>query len=417
MRINKLRLAIKTTAASVIAMGLAGQPAMAQSEDMETRLNNLERQIERMKAGQAADSGVKIPGTDTTISLSGYVKLDMIYDSDQDLGDSLDPTVLDTGSDGGDPSFRMHARQSRLRLGTVTPTSAGEVETTIEVDFYGGGGNELFSNSRGLRLRHAYGELGGFLAGQTWSNFMQFTAYPTTVDFNGPVGVSFIRQAQVRYTMPVSGGAFSVSAENPETSGFEESRDVLPDLTARYKWSNGGGGFEVSGLARQLRTDSALATGDDSTFGYGVSIAGRIDLTDSTSLMASAVFGDGIGRYLYSSFSNDDSSATRTGVGEAYISPNGDLEAIEAFGYNVAASHQWTPKFTSSLSYGVLEGDQPGDLFPVSFETLQSVHFSNFYQVVEPLVLGVELSYADKELKNGESADNTRLQLAAQYSF
>ncbi|WP_018404115.1 DcaP family trimeric outer membrane transporter [Marinobacter gelidimuriae] len=326
-------------------------------------------------------------------------------------------TALDTANNKSNGAFQAHARQSRIIIGTATPTDAGVVKTRFEGDFFGGGGNEIFSNSNGLRIRHAYGELGGLLAGQTWSNFMHFTAYPTTVDFNGPVGVSFIRQAQVRYTMPMGGGALSVSAENAETTGFKGSRDVLPDFTARYKWAGDGGGIEFAGLARQLQTDDPAATGDDSAFAYGLMLAGRLNVTNSTTLMAGAIFGDGVGRYLYTSFSNNDSGVGRSGIGEGYIDPNGDLEAIEAFGFNVAASQQWTPKFKSGLSYGRVEGDQPENLFPNSFETLQSVHFSNFYQVADPVTLGLELSFVDKELMNGDSADNTRLQASAQFSF
>lgn len=417
MQTNKLRLAIRATLA-LAAAGLVSTSVQAQSAtELQTQINDLQRQLDDMADSKGAE-GWMVPGTNTTVTIGGYVKLDMIYDFDQDMGDSLFVAGLDTANSESDPSFRAHAQQSRVRIKTTTPTDVGDVKTTVEGDFFGGGGNEIFSNSRGLRLRHAYGELNGLLAGQTWTNFMQFTAYPSTVDFDGPVGVSFIRQAQLRYTMPLGGGAnFSVSAENPETTGFDSSRDNAPDLTAKYKWAGSAGGIEVAGLARSFQTDSAAATGDDNAFGYGVLVAGRLNLTDTTTVMAGAIFGDGVGRYIYSSFSNNDSSASRTGIGEAYVDANGNLETIEAYGANVAISQQWTPKFSSGLSYGRVEGDQPEDLFPNSFETLQSVHFSNFYKVADPVTLGLELSFADKELANGESADNTRLQLAAQFDF
>ena len=38
------------------------------------------------------------------------------------------------------------------------------------------------------------------LAGQYWTNFGTLAAYPGTVDFEGPSGITFIRQAQVRWT-------------------------------------------------------------------------------------------------------------------------------------------------------------------------------------------------------------------------
>lgn len=414
MQSNKLRLAIRATAAAAV-LGITSQPALAQSaNELQKQINDLRSQVSEMKA--ASDSkGWLLPGTNTSVTIGGYVKLDMIYDTDQNLGDLGDVTALDTSSDGGDASFRAHARQSRIRLGTSTPTELGEAKTVVEADFYGNGGNEVFSNSRSLRIRHAYGQLNGWLAGQTWSNFMQFIAYPSTVDFNGPVGVTFIRQAQLRYTMGLGDGQLSMSAENSETTGFAGARDTMPDLTARYKWSGSGGGFEVGALGRSFTSDTA--TGDDSAFGYGVMAAGRLNVTSDTSLMAGAIYGDGVGRYLYTSFSNNQSDSTRSGIGAAYIGANGDLETIEAYGFNVAASHAWTPKLTTSLSYGFAEGDQEEALFPTSFKTLQSAHLSNFYQVADPVTVGVEVSYQNKEDANGDAAENTRLQLAAQFSF
>lgn len=415
MHSNKLRMAIRSTAAAAV-LGVASQPVLAQSAaDLQKQIDNMQQQLDQLKPTDGG-KGFVVPGTNTALSINGYVKLDMIFDFDQDMGDTLFAAGLDTGNDESDTSFRAHARQSRLNISTATPTDVGTVKTTIEADFFGGGGNETFSNSRGLRIRHAYGQLNGWLAGQTWSNFMHFTAYPATVDFDGPVGVSFIRQAQLRYTTPVGdGAALSFSAENSEATGFEDSRDNFPDLTAKYKWAGSGGGIEFAVLARSLTSDSA--TGDDNAFGYGLMAAGSINLTNATTLMAGAIFGDGVGRYIYTAQSNNDSTASRSGIGEAYIDSNGDLETVEAWGANVAITQQWTPKFKSGLGYGRVEGDQPSDLFPNSFETLQSVHFSNFYQVADPVTLGLEVSWADKELANGDSADNTRLQLAAQYSF
>jgi len=431
---NKLRLAIRATAAATL-LGFASQPVLAQSTaELQAQIDDMQRQLDQMKPAEGV-KGWMIPGTDTTMSIGGYIKLDMIWDFDQDLGPSAFVAGLDTSNEESDVHFRAHARQTRINLATNTPTSGGNVKTYIEVDFFGSSGNEIFTNANNPRMRHAYGEWNGWLAGQTWTNFMHFTAYPSTVDFDGPVGVSFVRQAQLRYTMPLGeGSSLAFSAENAETTGFEGSRDNFPDLIAKYKWAGSGGGIELAALGRSLTSDSA--TGDDNAFGYGLLAAGRLNLTDSTTLMAGVIFGDGVGRYIYSSFSNgvsevqegtvdandpsdptDDTVLSRTGIGEAYIGANGDLETIEAYGANVAISQKWTSKFSSGLSYGRVEGDQPTDLFPNSFETLQSVHFSNFYQVVDPVTLGLEVSWQDKELANGESADNTRLQLAAQFSF
>ena len=105
----------------------------------------------------------KIPGTNTSVKIGGYVKADFIYDVDADLGDSFAASAIPAdGSDADRKSgnFRSHAKQTRLNFSTWTPTEVGEVKLFIESDFFGQGGNQTFSNSTTFRLRHAYGEIG-----------------------------------------------------------------------------------------------------------------------------------------------------------------------------------------------------------------------------------------------------------------
>ena len=433
---NMKNIAGKRPVRAALALGaglaatLAVTPAAAQDNSLAAlreQLNQLQSRIDEMERKQASETRVaaadvvtkgdlpnsfKLPASNTSVQIGGYLKLDTIFDRDQDLGDTLYVEGLDVSNDRSKGSFRLHARESRLYVKTSTPNELGGLRTHLEVDFFGAGGNEIISNSRNFRIRHAYGELGGFLAGQTWSNFMHFAAYPATVDFDGPVGVSFLRQAQLRYTFPVGPGQLSVSAENPEGTGFADSRDSAPDLTARYSFKLGKAELEAGALVRRLAYDDG--TNDDDAIGGGLMLAGNIPLTDKTKLMAGVIWGDGIGRYLYDASGADDGSG---GIGEAYIDGDGELETIEARGFNIAASHQWTERFLSALSYGRVRGDRPGNLFPTSTKKLESIHFSHFYQLTEPMVLGFEISRAAKEVQNGDSGHATRFQMSAKYSF
>ena len=134
----------------------------------------------------------------------------------------------------------FHARQSRLALGTSTPTGYGDMTTYVEGDFFGAESNES-ANSNGFRVRHAFGSLGRLSAGQTWTNFFNEQAYIETLDFGGPSGEIFVRQAQVRWTEKSSRGEWSVSAESPESliaipgsaTPFRSDSDHAPDFTAR----------------------------------------------------------------------------------------------------------------------------------------------------------------------------------------
>lgn len=431
----KKALLVRTSAHAIaIAAGLAA-PGVAPAsvadgsiEALRAQLNELQFRIDQLEKDQKARPSVvaaadavtkgetegsyKLPGSDTSFQIGGYLKLDAIFDRDQDLGDTLYVEGLNTADEDGNGSFRFHARESRLYVKTSTPNEFGALRTHLEMDFFGAGGNEIISNSRNFRIRHAYGELGGVLAGQTWSNFMHFVAYPPTVDFDGPVGVSFLRQAQLRYTVPAMNGQLSVSAENPEATGFTNSRDSAPDFTARYSWSGDKAAVEAAALLRRLAYDNDA--NDDEAIGYGFLLAGNIALGAATKLMGGVIWGDGIGRYIYDASGVSDGSS---GIGEAYVDADGKLRTIEAYGFNAAITHEWSERLMSVLSYGQTHGDRPGGLFPTSTRRQESIHFSNFYELTEPVTLGFEVSRAAKELQNGDSGHALRFQASARYSF
>lgn len=359
-------------------------------------------------AAQSSGTTIQLGNTGASATLGGYVKLDAIYSIDQDTGDTQDPTALAIGSDAGDKTFRFHARQTRLFLRTAKSTPIGDLKTNLEGDFFGAGGNEVFSNSRTFRIRHAYGSIGGFGAGQTWTNFMQFTAYPSTVDFNGPMGTSFLRQAQVRYTTKSAGGAeWSVALENPEATGFASPKDRFPDVTGRVNWQGERWGLEASAVLRFLEYDTGTAS--DTASGYGVMVSGRYRIADTT-LMGNVIGGKGIGRYLYTA----SGAANGAGIGEARIAADGSLETIKAYGGQVAIMQRWTRIFSSVLSYGRTSGDRPE---PISTRKLESAHFASFWTPIPEVTFGAELSWQRKALQSGESADARRIQFSAQYNF
>src|SRR6185436_12491012 len=142
---------------------------------------------------------ISIPGTNISIQIGGFVQLDAITDSntigskDSFIVSSI-PTVNESA---GQTNFS--ARQTRLFIKTEAPTNWGQLVTYLEGDFFGPDGTDF-------RLRHAYGEIGNkhkFLAGQTWSTFMDASTYPAIFDYQGPNGMILVRQPMLRYTEKV----------------------------------------------------------------------------------------------------------------------------------------------------------------------------------------------------------------------
>lgn len=376
-------------------------------------LQELQARVAALEAAQAEQGRIIVPAG-TTFEFGGYIKADGIYDFDQGQGDTINIGGLVLGApDGG--GFRAHARQSRFWFKTTTDTDQGPLKTHLEFDFFGGGGNQIFSNSYQPRLRHAYGTWNGFLAGQTWTNFMPISFYPDTLDFQGPSGIPFIRQAQLRYTWnPSEQLAISASLENSEFSGrnaagllgetagngFNANLDSVPDVTLAAQWTGDRAAVRGAAVLRELNSPGDL----DSETGWGVNLAGSADLWQGGKIVGSLTYGDGIGRYIID------------GVGQdAFVDPAGQLQTITATGATVQVSHEFSPTITAALAAGYYDVDET--FAPTDTDNLTTVHASLFWKPNKKIRIGGEVIYGEREFASGATEDATRLQTSVQFNF
>lgn len=174
-------------------------------------------------------------GENVAMKIGGYVKADFIYDFDPiDSTDFFDPTSIPVGAIPW-TNTRFHARQTRMSLDTRWVADENPVRVFVEGDFYG--------DDNSFRMRHAYGEVGSLLVGQTWTTFTDVNAAPATLDFEGSVSNVNRRQAQVRWTQQVlhEDLKLALAAENtqfdvvPPAGITGESRTPSPDLVTRLR--------------------------------------------------------------------------------------------------------------------------------------------------------------------------------------
>ncbi|HRN60328.1 MAG TPA: DcaP family trimeric outer membrane transporter [Chiayiivirga sp.] len=439
---TKIARAVLFTA--LLAVGLAG-PALAQGERelaLEARVAELERlvqalmsqqqsqgaQIEEVKAVQvqppASPVGKPViqstsltpaaaPGT--TIRLGGYVKADFMVTrtgdgqlADGAVGRALYlPSQIPVGGTSSGTEYDAHAKFSRVNLGIDSVTEAGnKFGAFFEVDFFGNAlGNQSATNTYGTTLRHAYMTWNGWLAGQTWSNLMDLTAMPETVDFIGPTdAIVFVRQAQLRYTA----GGFSAALENPETvlvGAGASDRGATPDLTLRYGWKGDWGAFGVGAIARQLRVDRSGAS--DSALGAGFTLGGKWVMGASDDLRYQLTVGDGISRYIGLAI-----------TGDAALDADGHLDLIGARAGYIGWRHAFTPKLRSNLVYA--RSDYDNDIVLTgagATKTVQSLRANLFYSPLPKVDVGAELMFGKREVEGGADGDLTRLQFTTKYSF
>src|SRR6202007_3078282 len=156
-----------------------------------------------------------------TVDIYGHVMLDSGYEfgqSDPNWFDVMRPTKLAASNGQFAPDGKVYfgVRQTRFGVKTSTPTGLGPLKTVFEFELFGTG---VDAGQTTFRLRHAYGELGHFGAGQTWTVFGDVDAFPNSFEYWGPNGLVWFRNVQFRW-MPLQGrNALTIGLERPGASG------------------------------------------------------------------------------------------------------------------------------------------------------------------------------------------------------
>jgi len=392
----------------------------------------------------------RVPGTDTSVRLYGFAKLNMIEDlGPRNRSDALSSGIpLDHGAGGGrtNGDFQASARRSRLGIETRTPFSRefGEVRTQLEFDFAGQTNDlttQATNNSYTPRLRQAFAEFGNFeaggwgtvLVGQSNSLFNDNVLIPLQwLNDWTPLGGSGVRQAQLRYTHRFAGGlTTSIALENSYSDVTSTSGTSYPD-------SNGGAGFGISeapdlaaqaiyqgdwgftalrGVVREVRIDNGVASSaasryNDTTVGYGLGFTGALNLLDKRLVLASTVnFGKGLGRYLNSS-SNGYGAVTDFGL-NGISGAQAKIDAVQVLSGIVGAQYHWSDKWrTNAMLHGVrlnypsyvhdfagCAGASSGTVCDGVNRDIWASVINLIYSPVKPIDLGIEYVHEERRLE------------------
>jgi hypothetical protein len=329
---------------------LAVLAAPAAAQDQATELAELRDRVAQLETRSGNRLRFNI-GSGTTMTVYGYIKADFFYDFDTNLG-------LTAGGLGG------------------------LVKTVIEGDFFGGGGT--------FRLRHANVTFGNWLAGRSWTNFMPIESYPGTLDFQGPAGMPFSRQSQIRYTAAL-GNAVKASFSIENAAGASND----PTLTATVSYKTGTAFFKLAVLGGNVNYSGS------SYDRWGVNVLANASLWQGGKINASYTIGEGIGSYMVS---GGPDGQTIGGV---------DF-LIETQALTIGITQAISDKISFGVAYGIRENDAPGLL---ATDTLQTLHTSVFWHPTERMTVGAEVIWGERELGNGSTENATRLQTSVQFNF
>ncbi len=359
----------------------------------------------------------QVPGTQTSLDVGGYVKLDIVYNDVSTGDDSMynyeygpGTVPIEGTTEGEEDQIVFNGRESRLWVKTATPTDMGLLKTHLELDFDTAEGNQIVSNSRGARIRHAYGTLGNLLLGRTWSLFMHLPSLPEVNDFGGPAGTMFVRQGMIRYTQPMGDKTnLQIGLENPETFivgswGPSVDDDQFPDVIVRFNSGGTWGGWSAAAMARQLRIENA--TVNDDTWALSGQLAGVLNIGTKDKLKAQVSYGT-LGRY--------SSLATHQ---DGVIAADNTINEINQLAGFIGFQHWWTQTWRSNLYYGLTKADDPDALVSSAVtEQTSSIHANLMWNPVRNMRIGIEYIRGTRELYNGDDGTLNRIMFSTRYNF
>ncbi len=435
--------------AAVSVAATIGSGAGAQStQELEAKIKALEAAIESLRddmvemetanseEGRPADARERTPPVppapvaeadgfrvgDTVIQFGGFIDLDVnITDtSDGDIAsdsiarDLYIPSATPVGGVGEEvPDTDFTAESSRFFFTTQSDRGEHTIKSRIELDFLGSGqGNELVTNSFAPRLRHAFFTFDNWLVGQTWSTFQNTSTIPDSASFLAlSDGMVFLRQPMIRYTR----GPWQFALENSTTRDLVENDSnvaddgFVPDFVAKYTARGEWGNASFAGLARVL--DDEMPDGDNDTdnmsaFGWGVSAAGDVNITQRWGVKYSATVGEGVGRYI-----------GLAAVADARVEPDGDLEPIPVVGGLLALHGDVAPKTRFTIGYSGLFADaELGET-----ESVQSAVAVLSHDIAPRTTIGAEVLYGRRAIDALPGVDDvgdlSRVTVSARYAF
>jgi len=381
-------------------------------------------------AARARAQSAAPPDNKTTIDLYGFAQLDtgaQFKQNDPNWFDVVRPTKLPSFPKeyGEDGRWFSSVRQSRFGVRSSTPTDLGELKTIFEFELFGVG---VDAGQTTFRLRHAWGEVGQFGAGQTWSPFMDPDVFPNSVEYWGPNGMVFFRNVQFRWT-PVQGDSTimlalerpGASADPGSLAGRNELQDVrgrfpFPDVSGAYKYSQKWGYARAAFLVGEMKwddtnTDQFNLSG--SATRWGINLSSNLKPVKGDTIRLQFVFGEGVQNYMNDApvdvgIQSNPGNAVTPVVGKAL-----PIKGLVAF-----YDHTWNDMFTSSAGYSRVDIDNSDLQTPSEFKNGQYGLFNVLYTPVKNVLVGGEFQWGRRENKSdGFSSNDYRLQFSFKYNF
>ena len=366
-----------------------------------------------------------------SIDVYGFVMLDSGYDfktNDPDWFDVIRPTKLPAFAGEFAPDGKVYygVRQTRFGVKSSTPTQFGDLKTIFEFELFGTG---VDAGQTTFRLRHAYGELGQFGAGQTWSPFMDIDVFPNSLEYWGPNGMVFFRNLQFRW-MPIRGDSrLTFAIERPGASadgGVYADRIELqnvkpkfdmPDFSWQARLGRHWGYVQLAGIFRKISWVDLSATtarnlsGD--AFGWGLNLTSNVKFTAKDTGRFAVVYGPGVENYM-----ND--APVDVGIKNNFANTVTPIKgvALPVLGVVSFLDHNWSDRFSTAAGYSMVNIENSNAQKPSDYHQGHYALANLLYHPVPRVTVGGEFQFGRRvNFSDGFNVNDYRLQFSFKYDW
>src|SRR5664279_864328 len=366
-----------------------------------------------------------------SLEIYGFAMTDIGFNFDQinpAWFDALRVTKLPVSKNqyGTNGNTYFSVRQTRFGVKGYMPTPAGEMTAVFDFDLFGVGVDE---GQTTMRVRNAYGEIGGVLVGQTNTPFMDGDVFPNTLEYWGPTGMVFFRNIQIRYAAMRGANELFIALERPGASADAgpyagrieldsvSSHFPVPDLSAHFKKSGDWGHVQLAGMLRYIGWKDLNTAGiydiSGNVIGWGLHISTVLNLTKMDVFRGSFVYGQGVENYM-----ND--APVDVGIvsnpGNARTPIKG--KALPVTGIVAFLDHNWTSKLSTSIGYSSCHISNTELAKGSAYENGQYAIVNLLTAPFKNFLAGAELEYGQRTNFDGSyTANDVKLQFSFKYNF
>ncbi|MDX8339035.1 DcaP family trimeric outer membrane transporter [Draconibacterium sp. IB214405] len=363
-------------------------------------------------------------GTGVRMTIGGYVKADYIQDFDY-VGDRYEFELGSIAVDGtperavgGGSSF--HSKESRFNLDfrSKAKWKNGKefpMRVFVEVDWF----FDSPSMALNTRLRQAYGVIGRFVFGRTWTTSGDLTAIPGCIDFSGGDALYGGRVTQIKWMDNLSKNfkyALALEELSPQVAnpnGYSgASRLMWPNVAGMIKYHGDKGSTVQLGVdVFPVSWKGSTEVKNSQEVGYALTLMSRIVFPQAHYYDA-ITWGGGYGQGQ----ANKIIALSWDGKGSGVVGPDGVDLAPSWFAY-IGYNHYWTKTLNSTFATHWAGTDLSPLQTDNTIKGAGSAHVNLIYFPYERISVGVEYMWGQRENFDGVKGTASRLQFMAKFKF